>query len=227
LKAPGASLGGGLALFLGVAGCQLDPAAVHPRFAELEPQAIAVMPVENRTVLDLARVTSAGPLQRLTIGGREVDVPATLRDGMAEALLRKGYRIHPGGPAGEVADYRRPLPSGAAPGFDGVLYSEITTWRLSGAYTGGEIEVGGGVELVRVGDQAHGGGEVLYRSPIGYRSGSAASTRTPVDLEEEVRRAGRAALRGLPSPTPPVPGGAKDGQPGGKGDGASPQEGRH
>jgi hypothetical protein len=178
-------------------GCQIDPPKVHPRFAELRPSSILVPPIENRTVLDLSHVSSGGVLQRLTFGAQEVDVVATLREGFLLGLKKRGY----GAVAGPVT-----ASGGGTAGTacDAVLRSEITSFQELGGSSTPELAIDGKIELVKAGETAAGGGELLYQGSFHHRSGGpGAGARGPVDLDEEVRRAGlRAVLSIPPGPNP-------------------------
>src|SRR5258706_370147 len=70
--------------------CAGDPPVISPRFQELAPAKIAVMPVENATLVDLTRVTTAGLLQSL-ISKREINIPEAMQRGLVEVVEKKGY----------------------------------------------------------------------------------------------------------------------------------------
>ncbi len=181
-------------------GCLIDKPVISPRYVDLEPSEIAVPPVENRTIHDLSSVTTAGLLQRLTIGSRGVNVPVTFRAALLEGIEKKGYLAREIPMPGD--DIRGPLPAGREMGFDAVLFCDITSWREVAGVEGGDVEIGGKVEVIRVGDAAHGGGEVLYRGEYHYQAGSSRSgVTTSFALDDTVRRAGLDALYFLPKRT--------------------------
>src|ERR1041385_6014759 len=108
------------------AGCVIDRPVLSPRFPELVPLVVAVTPVENETTRDLTNETSAGIVQQFVLGKRGVDVPATLREALADGLAKKGYPAQLLEPGKDEPDYRAPLPAGKSPGFDALLYTTIT-----------------------------------------------------------------------------------------------------
>jgi hypothetical protein len=167
--------------------CQIDPPLIHPDFQDLCAWEVGVPPVENRTLHDLSAVSIAGPLQRLTLGEARVDVPAALRQALLGGLEKKGYRA--------VA-----LEAGGGPGSTPLLLrSEIGRFRREAATMGGSLEIAGMLELVRSGGSS-GEDQVLFRQRFDHRTATGGrSTRTPQDLEQEVGRAGLAALRDLPA----------------------------
>lgn len=186
------------ALFLlaGLPGCEFPAPKVHPRFAEIRPVEIVVLPVENRSLIDLSKVNTTGPLQTLIIGGREVDVPAVLEEALREGLRRKGYQTPPAA-AG--------LASGAT------LHSSIYEFRLSGPARREGLEIAGRVALIGSAAREGGKAELLFEKDFRHRSGfEDFAPRTPGELEAEVRRAALGALNGLP-PLPPAPPAAGEG----------------
>jgi hypothetical protein len=189
------------ALALSSWGCVLDKPYVSPRFAVLEPGEIAVLPVENHTYLDLTKVTTAGLFQRvINIGVRELNVPPVLREGILDALNRKGYGARLLEPDASNPAFRAPLPPGTRVPYDAVLYSTITSWRRLASSEGEGFEFAGDLEVIRVGEEAAGGGEVLYRSR--YFQGvhtNPDAIHTVADLEAELHRTIRSALSGLPA----------------------------
>jgi hypothetical protein len=179
-------------------GCVLDKPVVSPRFAEVRPQRIAVAPVENRTYLDLSKESTLGAAQRLIFGARGVDVPAVLREGLVEALTKKGYDVRLVEPPASE-ECRGSLPDGQERPYDAVLFAGIDRWYNSASSMGGEIELSGDVQLIRTGDRSRGGGEVLFKSAIYERTGGpSGGGNTTVDLYDEVFRTGRGSLSGLP-----------------------------
>ena len=186
-------------LAVAASGCVLDRPDVSPRFAELQPAEIAVAPVENRTLLDLTSVNTKGALQTLILGSGGVNVQAEMRDAILEALGKKGYRSAPVEIA-ESEDFRKPLPTGEKRSFDAILIAGLDRWERRTQSEGGEMEFSGTLEVIRVGDAASGGGEVLYRSTIFGRCGisSGGGTATAYDLAGDVRRSAFSAVRDLP-----------------------------
>jgi len=187
-----------LALAITSAGCVVDPPVISPRFGELEPRTIAVLPVENRTLKDLSNISTAQWLQRLTIGSRGIDVPAAFRMNIIAILQEDGYRA---GALDEAPgeDPRAPLPAGASRNHDAVLRCGIDRWHITTGAYGGELEISGDLEIIRVADAGSGGGEVLFQKAFFHRAGAATEgVHSPGDLFDEVARAARSALRGLP-----------------------------
>jgi hypothetical protein len=186
-------------LAIAASGCVTDPPVVSPRFAALEPAEIAVAPVENRTLLDLTNVSTKGALQTLLLGSGGVNVPAEMRDAILESLGKKGYRAA-AIEIGEGQDFRTPLPPGEKRSFDAVLIAGLDRWDRQSRSEGGEVEFSGTLEVIRVGDAASGGGEVLYRSTIFGRCGisSGGGVATSADLAGQVRRSAFSAIRDLP-----------------------------
>ena len=186
------------------AGCAIDQPVVSPKFQALAPVRIAVLPVENATLVDLTRVTTAGLLQGL-ISKREINVPEAMQRGMVAALEKKGYATEWISSSGEV-DFHVPIKP-PLPAYDGALYCRITSWRLDSPGGEANISVGGTAELVRVSDADHSGGESLFKVDFDYRTSTLnPGVRTSLDLEEEGERAGMAAVRSLPkAPKPTAP----------------------
>jgi len=189
-----------LFLLAGLPGCEFPAPKVHPRFAEIRPVEIVVLPVENRSLIDLSKVNTTGPLQSLIVGGREVDVPAVLEEALREGLRRKGYQTQPMG-AG--------IASGAT------LHSSIYEFRLSGPARREGLEIAGRVALIGSAAREDGKAELLYEKDFRHRSGfENFAPRSPGELEAEVRRAALGALRGLPPlPSPPPRAAGEGGDP--------------
>jgi hypothetical protein len=183
------------------AGCVVDPPVINPKYQALAPMRIAVLPVENATLVDLTRVTTAGLLQGL-ISKREINIPEAMQRGIVEALEKKGYATEWIGSSGG-ADFRAPIKA-PLPAYDGALYCQITSWRLDSPGGEANISLGGTTELVRVDDAGHSGGESLYQANFDYRTSTLnPGVRTSLDLEEEGQRAGMAAVRSLPKAPKP------------------------
>jgi hypothetical protein len=195
---------GFLALASAAGGCVVDPPVISPKFQALAPVRIAVLPVENATLVDLTRVTTAGLLQGL-ISKREINIPEAMQRGMVEALEKKGYATE-WISSSALVDFHAPI-KGPPPAYDGALVCQITSWRLDSPGGEASISMGGSAELVRVGDAEHSGGESLFQANFDYRTSTLnPGVRTSLDLEEEGQRAGMAAVRSLPrAPKPEKP----------------------
>ncbi len=158
------------------------------------------MPVINRTLLDLSAVSASGALQGLVITSGGVNVPGAMRQALLDGLERKGYQARWSEPSQEEIDYHQPFPPGENPAFDAVLYCDIFRWSKAEPAAGGRIEVSGTVEMVRAGEAARGGGEILYRKEYYYVPRfSSGGVRTTNDLVVEVRRAALRGISDLPS----------------------------
>jgi len=183
-------------------GCVLDQATIHAGFARFEPSEIAILPVENRTYLDLSRVTTAGLAQRLiNIGVRDVNAPLAIREGFLDAINRKGYGARLVEPEQGGSDsFRGPLPPGKTAPYDAVLICDIRNWRKVMVSEGEGFEFSGQVEVIRVGEASQGGGEVLYRNMYfrGLNAGGN-SIRTAGDLEADLQRIARVVLASFPA----------------------------
>ena len=169
-------------------GCTAHPAVIHPRFQELCPEKIVVMPVKNRTLDDLEAVSLAGLLQRWTLGGDTINVLELLASSLRVSLEQKGYQIESGTEtrvSGEGAEL--------VPGSLAVLLSEITSWKTTAVGTGRSISFSGNLKLVL-------GDEVLFEDSFRYHSNkSDGYLLTAQDLQHDIRRAGRRLSRQLPS----------------------------
>ena len=129
---------------------------ISPRYAQLKPTSVVVLPVGNETVYELDQVRFGGLLQRLIKGPEVYDVPALLRGALVEALKRRGFDAGTYDPS-EALDFTRPLPAGTPEfPFDAVLVPTIHSWYSSGSGQW-KIFMTGGVKLYHVPT-----GELLY-----------------------------------------------------------------
>ncbi len=201
-------------VLLSMAGCQSHPAFLHPGYAGLCPMEVLVAPVENRTLVDLTQVVTAGPLQRAILGAGGVDVLRAVRQGIVEGLEKKGYKVVMIDSAPDVPDYRQPLPAGAKPHPAGAaLYCHVTRWRRGNALDSNAFEVAGRLDLVGASNAGR-PGETLFGGDLFGRLDPSASggAATALDLEAAMEQAGRGAILDLPHCAAPAAGQTSAGQ---------------
>ncbi len=189
-----------MAALLSLVGCQSNPAFIHSGYAGLCSKEVLVPPVENRTLVDLTQISTAGPLQKLTLGPGGVDVLRAVRQGIVEGLEKKGYRVIAVDSLASVPDYRQPLPAGAQPHPAGAaLYCQVTQWRRGNALERNAFEIAGRLELVAASSPGR-PGETLFGAELSGRVDPSASggTVTAAGLDAAMERAGRGAVYDLP-----------------------------
>ena len=168
-----------LAVSLVLTGCAGGD--VHPRFFDVRPRSLSVLPVQNKSGEELERVSFDGALQSVMVGAQSSDVTELIRGAVEETLLLKGYEIVDADRGGD----------GDGNGVNAALHTTITAWSHSRG-AGAQFRLRYRVEVRHAPT-----GELLYDGDFQCSHQSrAGARRAPVELA--LRRCVRQALDGLP-----------------------------
>ena len=159
-------------------GCSVPPAStIHPKYAELKPKVIQVLPVKNETRRkDLEGYCPDALLQRMVTGGRKIDVLEVFRKAAEEAAQQRGYTI-----------------SKDAPGAGGATMKIVLKeWRDGSRFGASEIVFSCKLELSRSPS-----GESLYSTSVHHIAESRGSSQRKLMAPQVVREIVRAVRGGL------------------------------